>query len=145
MSQAQPETPESSAPTPRPVGAPPKPVTANGSPKPSPQPNEPSARKSPRSERVSRATGPRTSHGKEQSKLNARKHGLLSRAVLLKGESRAEFASLHNGLRESLDPKGRLEVELVENPAVILWRKRRLLQAERAEVSKADVLEKTLS
>jgi hypothetical protein len=33
-----------------------------------------------------------------------------------------------------------LEDELVENLAVLLWRKRRLLQAEKAEIAKADVL-----
>jgi len=128
-----------------PTGAPPRPVLPSGSLRPATLQHEPSSAKSPGVERlnppsVRKATGPRTAHGKERSKRNALKHGLLSKALLLKNESRVEFASLHDGLRESLDPQGRLENELVENLAAILWRKRRLLQAERAEISKADVL-----
>jgi hypothetical protein len=147
MPKGQLETLEPSTPTsePKSTGALPRRVLASGSQQASPQQEKPSVRKLPtveRSERppIRRATGPRTSRGKERSKLNALKHGLLSKAILLKGESRAEYTSLHDGLRQSLDPQGRLEDELVENLAVLLWRKRRLLQAERAEISKADVL-----
>lgn len=86
----------------------------------------PSARKS---------TGPRTAQGKERSKLNALKHGLLSKAVLLEGESRTEYHSLCAGLRNDLQPAGILETVLVENVAALLWRRRRLLQAENAEIS----------
>ena len=147
MPKGQLETTEPRTPTsePQSTGALPRRVLASRSQQPSPQQEKPSIRKQlavERSERppIRRATGPRTPRGKERSKLNALKHGLLSKAVLLKGESRAEYTSLHDGLRQSLDPQGRLEDELVENLAVLLWRKRRLLQAEKAEISKADVL-----
>ena len=82
-----------------------------------------------------RSTGPRTARGKERSKFNAVKHGLLSKAVLLKGESEAEYLSLLNGFREDRQPQGALENILVENLAACFWRQRRFLQAEAAEIS----------
>src|SRR5260370_13107231 len=84
-----------------------------------------------------RATGPRTPQGKERSKFNARKHGLFSKAILLHDESRAEYDALLDGLMENLQPRGKLEIVLVENLATLLWRKRRLLQVETAEIQKA--------
>jgi hypothetical protein len=82
------------------------------------------------------ATGPRTQRGKQKSKSNALKHGIFSKAVLLKEEPRAEFDSLLRGLRNDCKPEGTLEELLVDNLAVISWRKRRLLIAERAEIRK---------
>ena len=87
-----------------------------------------------------RATGPRTLQGKERSKFNARKHGLFSKAVILRDESRAEYDALLNGLMENLQPQGKLERVLVENLATLLWRKRRLLQVETAEIERAQFL-----
>src|SRR5713101_3713054 len=87
-----------------------------------------------------RATGPRTPQGKERSKFNARKHGLFSKAVLLQDESRTEYDALLNGLVENFQPQGKLEIVLVENLASLLWRKRRLLQVETAEIEKAQFL-----
>jgi hypothetical protein len=82
-----------------------------------------------------KATRPRTAQGKKRSKLNALKHGLFSKAVLLEKESQTEYSSLLNGLLDDLQPEGKLESVLVENLAALLWRKRRLLQAENADVS----------
>jgi hypothetical protein len=79
----------------------------------------------PRAPRV--ATGPRTMQGKERSKYNAIKHGIFSRVALLKDESKAEFDSLLDGLREYYKPKGTLEDVLVEKLATGLWRHRRLM------------------
>ena len=82
------------------------------------------------------ATGPRTQRGKQKSKSNALKHGIFSKVVLLKEEPRAEFDSLLRGLRNDFKPRGTLEGVLVENLATSLWRKRRLLIAEGAEIRK---------
>jgi hypothetical protein len=82
-----------------------------------------------------KSTGPRTAQGKERSKFNAFKDGLYSKVILLKDDSPAEYVSLLNGLRDDLKPEGTLEATLVENLAVSLWRKRRLFQAENAELS----------
>jgi hypothetical protein len=83
-----------------------------------------------------RAGGPRTPKGKERSKHNALKHGLFSKAVLLKDEPRDEYESLLNGLRDHLQPVGTLEILLVDRLATLFWRHRRLLIAEGAEIQK---------
>jgi hypothetical protein len=80
-----------------------------------------------------RSTGPRTEAGKNRSKQNSLKHGILSKSVVLKGESQAEFCALLNGFRENFKPKGMFEDYLVEFLATTAWRCRRLLQAEAAE------------
>jgi len=41
--------------------------------------------------------------GKERSKHNAVKHGIFSNLPFLDGESKAQFDSLLNGLREDLN------------------------------------------
>ena len=84
-----------------------------------------------------RATGPRTPQGKERSKFNARKHDLFSKDVLLHDESRTEYDALLDGLMEDRQPRGKLGIVLVEKLATNLWRQRRLLQVETAEIEKA--------
>jgi hypothetical protein len=66
------------------------------------------------------------------------KHGIFSRVVLLKDEPRAEFNSLLSSLQKDLQPNGTLEELLVDKLAAILWRKRRLLIAEGAEIRKGN-------
>ena len=107
---------------------------------PSPKLKQSATPKSARVERIKqpsihKSTGPRTPQGKQRSKFNALKHGLLSKAVLLKDESRADYESLLAGLMQDFQPLGTLETFLVENLAVLLWRMRRFLAAERAEIS----------
>ncbi len=84
-----------------------------------------------------RATGPQTPEGKQRSKYNALKHGIFSNVLLLKGESRAQYESLLRGLWEDYQPQGTLEEILVEKLAMILWRHRRLVTAETAEIRKS--------
>ena len=82
------------------------------------------------------ATGPRTPVGKRRSKYNATKHAIFSRVVLLPGESHAEFDLLLGGLREHYQPEGAFEDFLVDKLTTLLWRYRRLLVAENAEIQK---------
>lgn len=82
-----------------------------------------------------RATGPRTLRGKKKSSRNAVKDGIFS-AVLLRRESRVEYEALVRGLHDHFRPEGTLEESLVEKLAMLLWRHRRLLQAEAAEIAK---------
>jgi len=74
--------------------------------------------------------GPRTQQGKEKSKYNSVKHGIFCRAVVINGESRAEFEDLLNGLRNDLQPEGTLEEILVEKLAALFWREHRLIIAD---------------
>jgi hypothetical protein len=84
---------------------------------------------------VQRATGPRTKLGKERSGRNSLKHGIFSRAAILQEDERWEqFDSLLQGLRKDLQPMGMLENMLVDKLASLMWRYRRMLVAERAEI-----------
>lgn len=83
---------------------------------------------------VRKGTGPRTKQGKGRSKLNAITHGILSKVVVLKGESPDEFDALLSGLRNDFRPVGTFEEVLVEKLAAQFWRHRRLLIAESAEI-----------
>jgi hypothetical protein len=83
-----------------------------------------------------RGTGPRTPIGKARSKYNAVKHGIFANVLLLSHEPRSQFETLLHGLQHDLKPEGMLQEMLVEKLATILWRYRRLLQAESGEVFK---------
>jgi len=85
-------------------------------------------------EAMMKSRGPRTPVGKLRSKYNATKHGIFSSVVLLESESQSEFDSLLEGLRRYFRPKGTLEEILVEKLATLIWRYRRLLTAEVAEI-----------
>ena len=79
--------------------------------------------------------GPRTPEGKGRSKLNAITHGIFSKVVVLKTESQVEYDSLLQGLRQACKPQGKLEEILVDKLTTILWRYRRLINAESGEIS----------
>ena len=79
-------------------------------------------------------TGPRTARGEERTKQNAVKHGIVSKIIVLQDESKTEFDSLLKGLREDFQPVGTMEEILVEKLATLLWRNRRFLIAEGAEI-----------
>lgn len=68
-------------------------------------------------------------------RFNAVKHGILSRETILPHESHEDYESLLNELREEYAPNGPTENTLVEELASILWRKRRVLAAEGAQIN----------
>jgi len=86
-----------------------------------------------------KSTGPKTDKGKAIAKMNALKHGLLAREVVVTEgevkESRRQFDVLLDALRQDLAPDGPLEGMLVERVAVCYWRLRRVLIAEGGEIS----------
>jgi hypothetical protein len=55
---------------------------------------------------------------------NAVKHGVYSEMILLPGEDREEFETLHNALREEWDPQGPTQEDKIFNVARNMWRKR---------------------
>jgi hypothetical protein len=75
--------------------------------------------------------GVKTSKGKEVSKMNALKHGLLSREVLMESESEEDLLSLEKGLRKDLKPAGELELIIVDRIISCIWRLRRAIEVER--------------
>jgi len=82
-----------------------------------------------------KSTGPVTEEGKQAIANNALKHGLFSKQLILKTESDAEYQLLLDGLRRELKPVGTLEQSLVERISVSLWRQRRLVRAETAQIN----------
>ncbi len=84
--------------------------------------------------------GPKTVAGKEAIRLNALKHGLLSKEAFIVGEVPADFLALSEALRNSLAPEGALEDMLVERIITAAWRLRRAVRAEKLYMN-----DKTLS
>ena len=82
-----------------------------------------------------KSTGPRTSEGKTVVSNNRMTHGILSSKLLLPNENEDEYRALLADLQNDLRPVGTLELTLVERIAVSLWRQRRLIRAETANVS----------
>jgi hypothetical protein len=77
-----------------------------------------------------KSTGPKTPEGKAAVRLNALKHGLLSREVLLPGEDEEALRELGERLRAELQPVGELENLLVDRITAAYWRLRRLGRVE---------------
>jgi hypothetical protein len=80
------------------------------------------------------STGPKTEEGKNHSRCNARKHGVLASALLIKegegAENAAEYEELLHELRQDREPVGAVEEMLVEDMAVCRWRWKRALLCE---------------
>ena len=66
----------------------------------------------------------------EVVRFNALKHGILSRYTVLSHESHADYESLVNSLMDEHLPAGATEQHLIEELASVIWRRRRVLQAE---------------
>lgn len=78
--------------------------------------------------------------GRQDPAMNALKHGILARAVVVTGgltgdtqESQAQFDAILADLVEHYNPHGPVEAMLVEQIAVHYWRLRRVLWAEAAQ------------
>jgi hypothetical protein len=81
-------------------------------------------------ENALKSTGPRTPEGKDVVRMNALKHGLLSKETLLPGEDEKALRELDERLRDELQPMGELEDLLVERIIASYWRLRRLGRVE---------------
>jgi hypothetical protein len=79
-----------------------------------------------------RSTGPKTPEGKAVVRLNALRHGLLARDVVLPGEDADAFEDLWNQVRANFSPVGPIEELLVDRVVNAIWRLRRLARAETA-------------
>jgi hypothetical protein len=80
------------------------------------------------------SNGPVSPAGKAISSQNARSHGILSVALLLPGEQKEDFDTLFCELSRELGAVGTLEQALVERIVISLWRQRRLIRAESAQI-----------
>ena len=77
-----------------------------------------------------KSTGPKTPEGKRAVRLNALRHGLLSKEVLLPGEDRETLGDLGERLWAELQPVGELENLLVDRVVAAVWRLRRIGRVE---------------
>jgi hypothetical protein len=68
------------------------------------------------------STGPKTPEGKAAVSMNALRHGLRARSVLLPGEDRQEFTQLCDDLEVEWHPQSRTEQFYVEQMAVSQWK-----------------------
>jgi hypothetical protein len=86
-----------------------------------------------------KSTGPRTPRGRAVSRMNALKHGILSRQVLVRGqvlqEDDKELEALHQRFWDELQPEGPLEEMLLDQIVTAHWRLRRALSAESGEIA----------
>ena len=81
-----------------------------------------------------KSTGPVSMQGKQIVSNNALKHGVFSKSLILADEDPDEYKSLLEQLLQELHPCGLLEQTLVERIALTLWRQRRLVRAETANI-----------
>jgi len=79
-------------------------------------------------ENAQKSTGPKDT---SRTRLNAMKHGILSKEVLMKGESKKALEELGKKLRLELTPQGELENILVDRIVSSTWRLRRAIRVER--------------
>jgi hypothetical protein len=73
-----------------------------------------------------KSTGPKTTEGKAAVSMNALRHGLRARTVVLPGENREEFNQLCDDLEVEWHPRSRTEQFYVEQMAVSQWKLTRM-------------------
>src|ERR671910_3060783 len=67
--------------------------------------------------------GPATQEGKEVVKWNATQHGIRSPAPVVPGVEKTEDWEVHrDGMMDSLQPEGHMELVLAERVALLSWR-----------------------
>jgi hypothetical protein len=79
-----------------------------------------------------RSTGPRTSEGKAKVAVNALKHGLTARDIVLPNEDPNDFDTFRVELLSSLAPHGALESLFADAIVAYAWRLRRIERFEAA-------------
>ena len=77
-----------------------------------------------------KSTGPKSAAGKAASGRNALKHGVLSRQAIAAHEDREAYEALLGQIVEEFGPETALECALVERLSILIWREKRLAQAE---------------
>ena len=73
-----------------------------------------------------KSTGPRTPEGKAAVRMNALKHGLRARIVVLPSENAEEFHQLCEDLEAEWQPQSRTEQFYLEQMAVSQWKLKRM-------------------
>jgi hypothetical protein len=77
-----------------------------------------------------KSTGPKTSQGQAKASMNALRHGLRARTVILPDENREDFDEILAGLQDQYQPQSASEQHLVDQAAIAQWK---LVRAEAYE------------
>jgi hypothetical protein len=83
--------------------------------------------------------GPKTLQGKEISKMNALRHGLTAKKLVLPSEDEALFNAMMEGYLEELQPQGLEETDLVREIVSGKWRQERHWVLENALTELAEI------
>jgi hypothetical protein len=86
------------------------------------QPDSESARAAINRENARHSTGPRTAEGKQRVRLNALKHGLYSKTILVPDAEKAAYEHDAELLVARYHPVGDIEIELVQTLHEYRWR-----------------------
>src|SRR4051794_5903547 len=73
-----------------------------------------------------KAAGSKSPAGIQRSALNATKHGLTGKAIVLSNESQAHFDELHLTYVEEFRPESGVEMDLIDQMVAAQWRLRRI-------------------
>jgi hypothetical protein len=73
-----------------------------------------------------RSKGPKTAQGKATASMNAVRHGLRARTVVLPRENQDDFDQIHAGLQGQYQPQTPSEQYLVDQAAIAQWKLVRL-------------------
>jgi hypothetical protein len=76
------------------------------------------------------STGPRSEEGRRRSSMNATKHGLTARTVLLPKEDQEKYAAFVKEIVDVFAPANAMERELAQLVADQQWRLRRIREIE---------------
>jgi len=76
------------------------------------------------------SSGPVTEAGKERSSLNARKHGLTARQLIILPHQQEAFESLYHALSAELAPQGELESLAFDQLVHAAWNRHRCRELE---------------
>jgi hypothetical protein len=79
-----------------------------------------------------KAAGTKSPAGIQKSSVNALKHGLTSKAIVLTNESQPQFDELHLAYVQEFQPESTVEMDLVDQMVSAQWRLRRIWRMQTA-------------
>ena len=82
-----------------------------------------------------KSTGPKSEAGKSVARMNANKHGLTAKTIVIGDEDPKAFDALRAQLEAEFNPRPGLEADLVERLAINIWRMRRMPVFEAAIIA----------
>lgn len=92
-----------------------------------------------------KSTGPKSRKGKEKSRMNAMKHGLTAKQIVLSEEDPKAFEALRHDLVEYFQPFTLIQEFLVDQLAMLMWKLRRAGLLEQALFEYQSACAKTAS